>query len=260
MARVSLFLAVCGLMALSAHANVDFKCLLTKCGAPMMACGVNKDCFFGYSCMGSCFGDMDCIYKCWATYYNDALNKLVDCSMGEHQCIAPPVPHPTVCRKPTENSLATGFSLKYLTGKFYNVYGLNPLYECRDYSHKKFEKRSNGTLLLTEWYDLPMNDNTPRTFQDQQEFSLVSPSVLNVVTVGAGMRRADEYRVLSFSETHVFVYYCGKACGIGYEGAVVYSRTPQISKEDQMLVQKVAANQGWNIDQFCQPKQKAVMK
>ncbi|GAX11478.1 hypothetical protein FisN_22Lh163 [Fistulifera solaris] len=56
---------------------------------------------------------------------------------------------------------------------------------------------------------------------------------------------------LGQDEEFKFIYYNGKTRQNTYEGAFIYSRTPELSEESMKKVYEIAKNAGMNPDQFC---------
>jgi hypothetical protein len=56
---------------------------------------------------------------------------------------------------------------------------------------------------------------------------------------------------LGQDEEFKFIYYNGKTRQNTYEGAFIYSRTPELSEESMKKVYEIAKKAGMNPDQFC---------
>ena len=114
---------------------VDQTCLVDKCSLQAKAClADDPDCRKGLTCTAKCLGDNACITGCMARYGNSNLDRLLKCTIEDHECIKvailpggadkfgqePRSPAPTV----------RNFDPASLQGSWYKVVGYNPNYDC----------------------------------------------------------------------------------------------------------------------------------
>ena len=132
---------------------VDQTCLVDKCSLQAKAClKDDPSCRKGLTCTAKCLGDNACITGCMARYGNPNLDKLLKCTIEDHECIKvailpggadkfgeePRAPAPTVQR----------FNPKSLEGNWYKVVGYNPNYDCYACQKNSFQAAPSGNPLL----------------------------------------------------------------------------------------------------------------
>jgi hypothetical protein len=132
---------------------VDQTCLVDKCSLQAKAClRDDPSCRKGLTCTAKCLGDNACITGCMARYGNGNLDRLLKCTIEDHECIKvailpggadkygtePRAPAPTVQH----------FNPKSLEGKWYKVVGYNPNYDCYACQRNSFRATPSSSPLL----------------------------------------------------------------------------------------------------------------
>ena len=132
---------------------VDQTCLVDKCSLQATTClKDDPSCRKGLTCTAKCLGDNACITGCMARYGNQNLDKLLKCTIEDHECIKvailpggadkfgeePRAPAPTVHH----------FNPKSLEGNWYKVVGYNPNYDCYACQKNSFQAATSGNPLL----------------------------------------------------------------------------------------------------------------
>lgn len=132
---------------------VDQTCLVDKCSLQTKAClADDPNCRKGLTCTAKCLGDNACITGCMARYGNPNLDRLLKCTIEDHECIKvailpggadkygqePRAPAPTVRH----------FDPQSLEGNWYKVVGYNPNYDCYACQKNSFQATPSGNPLL----------------------------------------------------------------------------------------------------------------
>lgn len=132
---------------------VDQTCLVDKCSLQAKAClADDPSCRKGLTCTAKCLGDNACITGCMARYGNQNLDRLLKCTIEDHECIKvailpggadkfgeePRAPAPTV----------QNFDPRTLQGNWYKVVGYNPNYDCYACQKNSFEATTSSNPLL----------------------------------------------------------------------------------------------------------------
>jgi len=124
---------------------VNPQCFTTSCKSQVESCADSGDCMKGLLCTAKCMGDSQCTVGCFARYNNDALEKVLACTIEDAGCIAiatqapgadspleaPLPPRPLVAATPAS-----------LQGKWYKVLGFNPNYDCFECQRNTFQTAS----------------------------------------------------------------------------------------------------------------------
>lgn len=132
---------------------VDQTCLVDKCSLQAKAClKDDPSCRKGLTCTAKCLGDNACITGCMARYGNQNLDRLLKCTIEDHECIKvailpggsdkygqePRAPGPTV----------QNFDPRSLEGSWYKVVGYNPNYDCYACQRNSFKAASSSNPFV----------------------------------------------------------------------------------------------------------------
>lgn len=132
---------------------VDQTCMVDQCSLQAKAClADDPNCRKGLTCTAKCLGDNSCITGCFARYGNQNLDRLLKCTIEDHECIKiailpggadkfgeePRAPAPTV----------QNFDPRTLQGNWYKVVGYNPNYDCYACQKNSFQAKTSSNPLL----------------------------------------------------------------------------------------------------------------
>ena len=152
---------------------VDQTCLVDKCSLQAKAClKDDPNCRKGLTCTAKCLGDNACITGCMARYGNQNLDRLLKCTIEDHECIKvailpggadkfgdePRAPAPTV----------QNFDPRSLEGNWYKVVGYNPNYDCYACQKNSFQAApsSNPLLPVSNKLDMEVQFSMPHLLPD----------------------------------------------------------------------------------------------
>lgn len=152
---------------------VDQTCLVDKCSLQAQAClKDDPSCRKGLTCTAKCLGDNACITGCMARYGNNNLDRLLKCTIEDHECIKvailpggadkfgeePRAPAPTVQH----------FNPRSLEGNWYKVVGYNPNYDCYACQKNSFRAAtsSNPLLPVSNKLDMEVQFSMPHLLPD----------------------------------------------------------------------------------------------
>uniref|UniRef100_A0A7S3APN8 VDE lipocalin domain-containing protein n=1 Tax=Haptolina ericina TaxID=156174 RepID=A0A7S3APN8_9EUKA len=268
---------------------VNPECFATSCKAATTACAENRDCTKGLACTAKCMGDAQCTVGCFARYGNKDLDNMLQCSIEDAACIKIAIMEPggdgplTAPLPPKALVKATPASMG---GKWYKVLGFNPNYDCFDCQRNTFEAQkarpasntrvegapqgreiaidvgSTGVDVEVE-YAMPRTriDQAPQTFRstlhETLQFDNTPGSRRTAHTEGKmfGLTFWENWYVIGANKVNEpqfrFVYYTGKTLQNRYEGAFVYSRTPELPRDAMPSIYKIAREAGMDPTRFC---------
>jgi len=258
---------------------VQPSCFAQSCKSEMEACAGEADCLKGLTCSAKCMGDTQCTLGCFARYGNKALDKVLQCTIEDNNCIqiatqergadspftAPLPPKALVKATPA-----------VMSGKWYKVLGFNPNYDCMECQKNTFTSGPNAKRLV----DVGTMEITPNSAVVEVEYTMPrerigeAPSTFEAKLVeklefdAPGSRRTahTEGRMfgLTFYENWYligknqgrepefrFVFYNGKTLQNRYEGAFVYARTPELPQAAMPSIYQIAREAGFEPTKAC---------
>ncbi|XP_064605742.1 uncharacterized protein LOC135470636 [Liolophura sinensis] len=225
----------------------------------MATCMMDSECRDAVMCINPCGSNQTCVFICLSSYADAKFDAFMKCAVTDNQCVVlTPPDHPVQCRKPT--SVFTSFTLADIQGPWYIVKGKNPIYDCFDCQISTY---TSGSLpyrgSVREQYDARTVNGSVRRLEVTETVIQRNPmngGVLNFNSTQDGLDHQEEFRVLDYSQNHgyIFMYYCGGTGAWMYEGAILYSRTPQLTPEAMQQVTSSAAAHGYSFGDFCSPR------
>ncbi|KAL3929418.1 MAG: hypothetical protein SGPRY_001969 [Prymnesium sp.] len=273
---------------LSALADGQFKselvspeCFAASCKEQTQACAENGDCTKGLACTAKCMGDAQCTVGCFARYGNKALDNILSCTIEDAGCIkiatqAPGPDSPLEAPLPPKSLVPA--TPAAMSGKWYKVLGWNPNYDCFDCQRNVFSSspqkeerqvREVSVDIGSTGVDVEVEYSMPRARigQPMETFSSTLHETLYFDNTPGSRRTAHtEGKMfgLTFWENWYligqnkakepqfrFVYYTGKTLQNRYEGAFVYSRTPELPRDAMPSIYKIAREAGLDPTSFC---------
>lgn len=259
---------------------VDPTCFAKKCSVPMTKCIGDFDCIKGLACSAKCSGDSQCTVGCFARYNSPILEDVLHCTVEEAGCIdiATQVRAPDALqdapRPPKRLVPATPATME---GRWYKVMGFNKKYDCFDCQTNTFSavdfteaqdtSTEEATSRVSVEYSMPRqrifnrrvgSPATPIKSTVQEELVFDAPNSRrtartqgrmfgltfweNWYVIGANTPEQPEFR---------FIYYTGKTLESRYQGAFVYTRTPELPTDLLPTVDKIARQAGLNPAKGC---------
>jgi len=267
------------------------ECFATSCKLATTACAENSDCTKGLACTAKCMGDAQCTVGCFAQYGNKDLDNMLQCSIEDAQCIKIAIMEPGAdgpLDAPLPPKALVKATPASLSGKWYKVLGWNPNYDCFDCQRNSFEAQkparlasntrggegmpqgrevaidvgSTGVDVEVE-YAMPRKrlDQPPQTFKstlhETLQFDNTPGSRRTAHTEGKmfGLSFWENWYVIGANKPSEpqfrFVYYTGKTLQNKYEGAFVYSRTPELPRDAMPSIYRIAREAGMDPTRFC---------
>lgn len=260
---------------------VDPTCFATKCSVPMTKCIGDFDCIKGLTCSAKCSGDSECTVGCFARYNSPILEDVLRCTVEEAGCIdiATQVREPdTLQNAPRPPKKLIPATPAMLEGRWYKVMGFNSRYDCFDCQTNSFtagDLTETGATINTEGattkvsveYTMPRQrifdrrvgaPPTPIKSSVEEEliFDPANPRRTartqgrmfgltfweNWYVIGANGPNEPEFR---------FIYYTGKTLESRYQGAFVYTRTPELPEQLMPAVERIAKEAGLDTAKAC---------
>jgi len=270
---------------------VQPECFAASCKAQTEACGANGDCTKGLACTAKCMGDAQCTVGCFAKYGNADLDRMLQCTIEDAACIkiatqAPGGDSPLEAPQPPKALVKA--TPATMSGRWYKVLGWNPNYDCFDCQRNTFD---SGTKLASNeggaqqqqqpmgrevavnigstGVDVEVEYAMPRARlgQPTQTFSSTVHETLQFDNTPGSRRTAhtegkmfgltfwENWYVIGQNKVNEpqfrFVYYTGKTLQNRYEGAFVYSRTPELPRDAMPSIYKIARQAGMDPTRFC---------
>nr|ARG42302.1 chloroplast violaxanthin de-epoxidase 1 [Karlodinium veneficum] len=274
-------------------------CIAEKCKSEMEQCAAEKDCTKGLLCTAKCMGDTKCTVGCFARYNTPSLEKVLQCTVEDSQCIMIGTQEPrgdSASEAPKPPKALIKATPETMKGRWYKVMGFNPNYDCYDCQRNTFYTSEEAKEMLTEEsvMDIGLNTATikveysmdrerrgaPKTTYSAEVFEKLNfdqePGSVrtahtqgrmfgltfweNWYVIGANNAREPEFR---------FIWYTGKTLQNRYQGAFVYAREPQIPEKALPSIYKIAREANLNptaacpIDNTCtkfQPKFRSTVR
>eukprot|EP00667_Euglena_gracilis_P014488 EG_transcript_15029 len=239
-------------------------CLLTHCSKALIQCQGDPICRTWMACTRACDDAIACQIRCGDLFSNDAINKFSECLISDHHCV--PQRH-TMCPRPAAGAVQPGFPLEALQGHWFITGGWNPLFDCFDCQSHTFTvdrsaspHRLRGALNFWVKKDLDCRGKNCSYVHRHVDQSWVQDPATPGHLINHGneyLHYADDWFVLSASDRHVLVYYCGcNDAWCGYSGAILYTRSavlpPAVIRPVSQAL--VAANiPNLTFDRFCHP-------
>eukprot|EP00630_Chrysocystis_fragilis_P004438 CAMPEP_0197394658 /NCGR_PEP_ID=MMETSP1165-20131217/5708_1 /TAXON_ID=284809 /ORGANISM="Chrysocystis fragilis, Strain CCMP3189" /LENGTH=440 /DNA_ID=CAMNT_0042920383 /DNA_START=29 /DNA_END=1351 /DNA_ORIENTATION=+ len=250
---------------------IDTECVTGRCRQPAQACLDSTDCRKGMTCTAKCLGDNACITGCFAKYGNEEMISFLDCTVEKNGCvkiaILPPGPYTEAPPPPVTPIEA--FDPASLQGTWYKVLGWNSRYDCFDCQMNAFAKTSKKDRMQVS-VDLAMPrpgrrnqeaTSYPLSLSEEMDFDFVFENgklVRHASTRGHmfGLTFWENWSVLGQNrpgdpDEWKFVYYTGKTTQNTYEGAFVYSRSPELAETARKDVYALATRAGIDPNSFC---------
>lgn len=256
---------------------VSTECFATSCNLSTEKCIKDDGCKKGLMCTARCLGDSACITGCFARFGDEQLNNLLQCSIEDHKCIniaiMPPGNDLPEEAPEAPKALVSGVDALAMEGPWYKVLGWNRQYDCFDCQKNTFyPNQSPGTASLD--VDFAMSSKKQGRGVERNDMHMHETVVFDneEITTSSGRKMRSKRTAhtegrmfgLTFWENWYvigeskpgevpfkFVYYTGKTLQNSYNGAFVYSKTPEIPRESMSAVYRVAREAGLDPTKFC---------
>eukprot|EP00128_Syssomonas_multiformis_P009054 Colp12_sorted_trinity150504_noHs@33275 len=232
------------------HVQAQSKtCATLHCGMQMMACAAEKGCRQTLECSTKCGTDESCQVSCTEAYADDKFDVLAKC-LVVNKCMQPTPAE--ICPPPTMTSQTFNPDTD-LQGFWYTISGLSKIYDtfaCQRY---------NMTNEAPGRWNYIWNFRTTLNAVDKQHQThcLITmpdssnPTELFVDYTEHGVTGRDHWYIISASQKHLVIYYCGSSdMAQGYQGGVVLSRSNQMDDETFETAKKEAAAAGVDLEKF----------
>jgi hypothetical protein len=262
---------------------VDTQCFANRCRVALDACSSDFDCLKGLTCSAKCMGDATCNMGCFAKYDNPNLDRMLQCSIEDGGCIkiateAPGGDTALNAPRPPGQSTLVRATPSTMAGKWYKVLGFNPNYDCFDCQKNTFSQGKQAKGLLGEAEELNISSSTaaveveytmprerigsaPETFHarlvEKLEFDTDPGAVRTAHTEGHmfGLTFWENWYLLGRNKPDEpefrFVYYTGNTLLNRYNGAFIYSRTPELPQKAMPSIYKMARDAGLQPTMAC---------
>ena len=273
---MKLILAIVVVAAAPFVASAQIACVLEHCAGALASCEIDSVCRKWSNCCRGCdANDTPCQIRCGDLYKpTDLTSAKIDafseCVISEHHCVKQT--HQK-CPLPAPSAVVANFDIaSSLTGVWYITRGLNPLFDCFDCQVHNFtydpqtdpvSKPLHGDLKYNVKVDLNCSSDCKYLPREVHQSFAQDPSsrghLINHNNSLAEMHYADDWYILYASERAVLIYYCGcNDASCGYSGAVLYTRTPNLSiseSEKRKIAAAVATANiaNFSFDRMCIP-------
>lgn len=256
--KTAIFLYL-GMVLEFAHcSNPNILCIAEHCGVQSAKCLGDEGCRSAMMCITGCAANnQTCLFDCIYSYEDDVFDEFMKCASTDHQCITndPPNP-PVVCHPPQK--VESSFIIDQLTGSWYIVKGLNPIYDCFDCQVTTFKPSVKVDTMydVFEKFDVKTVKGGVRHRSVNETATQASGGIYNLTSMQMGHNTHSQWRILHVGTGNAFLlaYYCGSiSADYFFEGSIVYSRTPSLTSNQ--LVELVAAfkEQGIDYSKYCTP-------
>ncbi len=261
----------CACLAFNSRTSpINEKCVRTVCNESYTACMDDRICVDNVDCVSKCWAQwnsdttpqkyhvQNCTTRCTTSFddyiYDDAMKCL-----SEKGCIKFPS-IPVQCKGPYHIIFQKNITLNELEGKWWNLRGFNPVYDCYPCQLNLFQSGSPDWSYKAS-YKAYYTDGSlkPVTLSGSAANSSSLPG-FNVSVVNAGLLINSTWWVFdsiidsSSGNTYYLVYYCGNSLEWGFEGALVLSATPSLSNNVAGSIKdSFQENVGLDFSSFCVP-------
>jgi len=238
--------------------NPDLLCMMTECGQQTFSCLTDRDCFKTLACLLPCGDNQTCTFKCTTNYENEVFHEMAACNINKAGCIKlKDAEQESTC------DMKEQFAVKELTeeqisGTWYIVRGLNPIYDCFPCQIFTFGRNSSETSLYVimdyqvekdsgELKDKTVLEDVHQNVPEKQGF-------LQLSGIQNGLFHSEEWRILERNKDFMIAEYCGTMKNWVYQGAVAFSRNSPVSEKEMLDIETGLGRHGFQSDQFCSPK------
>eukprot|EP00928_Gymnodinium_smaydae_P023649 TRINITY_DN19436_c0_g1_i1.p1 TRINITY_DN19436_c0_g1~~TRINITY_DN19436_c0_g1_i1.p1 ORF type:complete len:302 (-),score=44.69 TRINITY_DN19436_c0_g1_i1:270-1142(-) len=262
MARAIYFVVFAALAALARASGLGNPgaCVVRHCAGSLASCFADGVCRGWQLCIMGCKeGDLACQIRCADLYKptDDSaakINTFSKCVISDNHCVPQ---QQLTCKKPA--AYIREFDMKMMKGQWYITKGWNPLFDCFDcqvhhFSIKPDDKKPlHGDLKYSVKKDLNCTLGqceylSREVFQSFSQDPASPGHLINHNNTVEELHYSDDWYVLAAKQdTYVLIYYCGcNDATCGYAGAVLYTRSPQLSLSDEDVadVQKAIETAG----------------
>lgn len=227
-------------------------CFFDECGTQSRECFTNPSCLKGITCLGNCRGEQLCATRCFARFGSERLNAWLSCTLEEHECVTTGVQPDTRAFYASSPPALSSFRPEDLSGKWFKVRGFSDKYDCYPCQINEFSKAQDGldNRILFR-IDKPggkgfwQNDFVERLVDSRGPQGRASMTVTGKMF---GLTFNEQWYVVGQSDgdkgipPYRLVAYKGDTQQGPYEGAFVYTRTPDAIESSPQLERAIVAD------------------
>mmetsp|Transcript_32726 Transcript_32726/g.68820 ORF Transcript_32726/g.68820 Transcript_32726/m.68820 type:complete len:485 (+) Transcript_32726:91-1545(+) len=215
-------------------------CLLKKCRVPLAKCITNPNCLANVICINTCNGKADesgCQIDCGNIFENDVVGEFNKCAVSDMTCV-PQKADDGSYPVPAKEQLVQKFDTKLWNGRWYISAGQNKLFDTFPCQVHFFTETAPGKFFGKLNWRIQEPDGEFFTRDAVQEFVQDPENPAHLVNHDNDyLHYQDDWYIVDYAEDDnkdgvppfAFVYYRGENdAWIGYGGAVVYTREPQL--------------------------------
>jgi len=232
-------------------------CMLTRCGYETFACLTDRQCLKALACLVPCGSDQACTFHCISNYETDTFHNLNRCNIQEQHCIelASLPESEDDCGGEGETTALASLPLSSLTGIWYIVLGLNPIYDCFPCQVFSFglDKQGNDRVVMDYQVEREEGDIvSKRVVEFIEQKNKNEEGVLSLSGIQNGLMHEEEWRVVAENTGNGWLVasYCGAMTSWRYRGLVVLARVGGVTDQMEQWVDSL----GFNTTQLCKPK------
>jgi violaxanthin de-epoxidase len=239
----------------SSSSGIDYLCLAGNCAQQLAEAAKDVEGRKALKCLSTCKGDdMQCQVAC-TNKYGDGLplQNFSKCAISQHHCI--PQRESDAQFRVDLASLPSSFDPRAVSGEWYIVRGLSPLFDCWPSQHHVVTVDNSGIVDIDVDYFVPSESHPAGGFKRliKQAFlqDVSRPPILHQVPGNLGQR--DDWYVLEADpNSHMLVYYRGSNDAYrNYVGGVLYSRQPELDDAVLAHLTEIAAKHGISLSDMC---------
>ena len=253
---------------------INTVCVAKHCAKSSLACTADKACRQNLECEAACFSKWDqdktpekfavqnCSSVCTFSYASPAYTNFMTC-VSVHKCMNLPA-LPNTCKGPKNITVLKEIPISELQGSWWVVRGHHPVYDCYPCQLNSFGPNNATTWIYSPDYQVFLANGSMGLIKQSGYVNITTTSQAgyHVVFDDAGIGNFENWWVIdkvpvssSSGKYYYLIYYCGNVLQWNFEGAIVYSKTPELSEDD---VPAVAASYkkatGLDFAKFCKVK------
>ena len=263
--------AMVGLAATAEAASpVNFACMAEHCGKESAACFTDKACRENVGCVSKCLDDWDkdktpekfgvqnCTGICTFSYTSKAYTTFMTC-LAEKQCMTLPT-IPNTCKGPSNITLLKEIPITQMEGAWWVVRGYHPVYDCYPCQNDHLSPHNSTAWVYSPHYQVYLANGSLGLIEQSGyviNTDATSAAGYKIAFEDAGVSNYETWWVIDRADdrSYYLVYYCGSLLQWNFEGAIVFSKTPELSeKVTSAITDSYKKATGLDFSKFCSPK------